>query len=131
MHFSKLVFTHPLSKSVGATLEQMKEMAKRSAYVEVCALNVFYGNELGRAFEIIGGVGADRCILSSDAFFEWVPPGPEFFRMLAGRLLVAGIDEESIRIMVRDNPTTLLGLPPISEESEALGGGQEGYSDST
>jgi hypothetical protein len=122
MHFSKLVFTHPLSKSVGATLEQMKEMAKRSAYVEVCALNVFYGNELGRAFEIIGEVGADRCILSSDAFFEWVPPGPEFFRMLVGRLFVAGIDEESIRIMVRDNPTTLLGLPPISMESDVSGG---------
>ncbi|NIS62861.1 MAG: hypothetical protein GTO13_19830 [Proteobacteria bacterium] len=120
MHFSRLVFTHPLSNSVGATLEQVKEMAERGAYVEFCALNVFYGNELGRVFEIIGEVGSGRCILSSDAFFEWVPPGPEFFRMLVGRLFVAGIDEESIRIMVRDNPSTLLGLPPISEGSEAL-----------
>lgn len=122
MHFSKLVFTHPLSKSVGANLEQVKEMAKRGAYVELCALNVFYGNELPRTFEIIGKVGPDRCILSSDAFMEWVPPGPEFFRMLVGRLLVAGVEEEGIRTMVRENPTTLLGLPPISMESEVSGG---------
>lgn len=124
MHFSKLVFTHPLSKSVGATLEQMREMAKRGAYVELCALNVFYGTELERAFEMIGEVGVGRCILSSDAFFEWVPPGPEFLRMLAGRLLFAGIDEEGIRTMVRDNPSTLLGLPPISGKLRVSGGGE-------
>jgi predicted metal-dependent phosphotriesterase family hydrolase len=106
---------------VGATLEHVEEMAKRGAYIELCALNVFYGDELGRAFEVIGKVGPDRCILSSDAFMEWVPPGPEFFRMLVGRLLVAGVEEEGIRTMIRDNPTTLLGLPPISMESDVSG----------
>lgn len=112
--FTKLIFTHPLSGSVGATLEQTKEMAKRGAYVELIALNIFYGNALDKMLEFISAVGAKRCILSTDSFMEWVPPGPEFLRMFVGRLLISGIDEESLRMMVRDNPATLLGLAPIS-----------------
>jgi hypothetical protein len=115
--FTKLVFTHPLSGSVGATLEQTKEMTKRGAYAEMCALNIFYGNELDKMLEFISEIGANHCILSSDAFLEWVPPAPEFLRMFLGRLLISGIDEESIKIMVADNPAKLLGLPPLSEQS--------------
>jgi hypothetical protein len=74
----------------------------------------------------IGEVGANRCILRTDTFREWLPPGPPFLRMFIGRLLlVSGIDEDSIRIMVRHNPAFLLGLPPIAEESETLGDGQK------
>ena len=113
--FTRLVFTHPLSDSVGATMEQTKEMIKRGAYVEFCALSLFHGKE-SKIIEFIGEVGADHCILSTDAFREWLPPGPEFLRMFIGRLLlISGIDEESIRIMVRHNPAFLLGLPPIPE----------------
>lgn len=114
--FTKLVFTHPLSGSVGATLEQTKEMAKRGAYIELIALNIFYGNALDRMLEFISALGAKQCILSTDAFMEWVPPGPEFLRMFIGRLLISGIDEDSIRTMVRDNPATLLDLPSIIEQ---------------
>jgi hypothetical protein len=115
--FTKLVFTHPLSGSVGATLEQTKEMVKRGAYAELIALNIFYGSALDKMLEFISQLGAEHCILSTDAFMEWVPPGPEFLRMFIGRLLISGIDEESIRTMVRDNPASLLGLPPFSEQS--------------
>ena len=116
MDFNRLIFTHPLSESVGATLEVVREMAERGAYVELCALNIFYGNELAKMFQIINEVGAHRCILSSDAFMEWVPPGPEFLRMLAGRLLVAGISKQDIQMMIQRNPATLLDLSPINEK---------------
>lgn len=118
--FTKLVFTHPLSGSVGATLEQTKEMTKRGAYAELIALNIFYGNALDRMLEFITELGADHCILSTDAFMEWVPPGPEFFRMFIGRLLISGINEESLRTMVRDNPTKLLSLPPVTGAKEKI-----------
>ena len=109
--FRRLVFTHPLSDAVGATLEQTKEIVNRGAYAEFCALNIFVGNNLVRIPEFISELGADHCILSTDAFREWVPPGPEFLRMFLGRLLmVAGIDEESIKMMVQRNPSVLLGL---------------------
>jgi hypothetical protein len=112
--FNRLVFTHPLSGSVSGTLEQTKEMAKRGAYVELIALNIFYANHLDKMLQFIEEIGPAHCILSTDAFMEWVPPGPEYLRMFVGRLFIAGVDEESIRLMVRDNPAKLLGLPPIS-----------------
>lgn len=113
--FNRLVFTHPLSGSVGATLEKTKEMTKRGAYAELIALNIFYGNALDRMLEFITELGAEHCILSTDAFMEWIPPGPEFLRMFIGRLLISGIDEASITKMVRDNPAKLLGLPITAE----------------
>ena len=115
--FTRLVFTHPLS-AVGATLEQAKEMTRRGAYVEFCALNLFAGNNLELIPEFITKLGADHCILSTDAFREWVPPGPEFLRMFIGRLLmVSGIDEEDIKTMVQHNPANLLDLPSIIDQS--------------
>ncbi len=117
--FNRLVFTHPASFAVEATLEQTKEMAKRGAYVELCALNLFYGNALDKMLEFIVELGAKHCIVSTDTFGEWIPPSPEFLRMFLGRLLSSGIDEESIKIMAADNPATLLGLSPISDERRA------------
>jgi len=111
--FTRLVFTHPLADGIGATLEQTKEMARRGAYVEFCALNIFLGNSLNQMLEILAEVGTDRVILSTDAFGEWLPPAPEFLRMAIGRLLMdPGIDETGIRTMVRRNPESLLGLTP-------------------
>jgi len=108
--FNRLVFTHPLSGSVGATFDQIQKMAGLGAYIEICALNIFYGHELKRAVEIIEKIGAGRCVLSSDAFGEWVPPEPEFLRMLVTYLLISGIKEEDIRTMVCENPAILLDL---------------------
>jgi hypothetical protein len=113
--YRKLVFTHPLSEAVGATLEQTKEMIKRGAYAEFCALNLFVANNLQLIPEFITELGAEHCILTTDAFREWVPPGPEFLRMFVGRLLmISGIDEESIKTMVQRNPAFLLGLTSAS-----------------
>ncbi len=121
--FTQLVFTHPLGL-VGATLEQIKEMTKRGAYAEFCALSIFAGNNLDRIPEVIAEIGASHCILSTDAFREWLPPGPEFLRMFLGRLLmVSRIDEESIKTMVQHNPAALLGLPPIPKQSETRSSG--------
>jgi predicted TIM-barrel fold metal-dependent hydrolase len=88
----------------------MKKMADLGAYIEICAINIFYGQELKRAVEVIEKIGAGRCILSSDAFGEWVPPEPEFLRMLAAYLLISGIKEEDVRTMLCENPAILLGI---------------------
>jgi hypothetical protein len=119
MDFERLVFTHPLSRSVGATLEEAKEMAKRGAYVELLALNVFLDSNLDLVLKFVTEIGPERCILSTDAFMDWIPPGPEYLRMFLGRLLYSGIEEASISTMVKKNPATLLGLQNI--EQNAIG----------
>lgn len=121
MDFTRLLFTHPLSGSVGASLEQAKEMTKRGAYAELLALNVFFENKLDNVLEFIDELGAEHCILSTDSFMDWIPPEPEYLRMFLGRLLFSGVDEASIITMVRDNPATLLGLAPIIKQDEANG----------
>ncbi len=95
-------------------MEETREMIKRGAYAELCAINVFLGSELDMMLEFIAELGAEHFVLSTDSWMEWVPPGPEYLRMFIGRLLVSGIEEESIRTMVRDNPAKLLGLEAIS-----------------
>jgi len=116
--FCKLVCTHPISGSVGATLDEMKELAKRGAYIEVIALNVFLRPKLDDVLECITEVGPECCVLGTDAFTEWVAPCPEFMRMFIGVLLHNGIDSDGIATMARDNPTQLLGLPPKEEGKE-------------
>lgn len=109
--FGRLILTHPLSGSVKAKEEEIKEMTKRGAYVEFCALDLFLGRNMDVIPAMINKLGPRHCILSTDAFWEWVPPGPELLRTFVGRLLmVSGIDEECIRVMIQKNPTALLGL---------------------
>ena len=108
--FTKLVFTHPFSNSIRATVDEIKEMTERGGYVEMCASNVFYGHEMDRFVEFIADVGPDHCILSSDVFGEWAPAAPEYLRMFVGRLLLAGIGEDAVSVMFRDNPARLLDL---------------------
>jgi Tat protein secretion system quality control protein TatD with DNase activity len=117
--FTRLVYTHANSKHRGPTLEEAEEMIKRGAYIELCAQMVFFDFQLEKTLELITKLEADHIILSTDSFMEWLPPGPEFLRMFIGRLIISGIDENSIRIMVRDNPATLLGLPPLAPSRSA------------
>jgi len=111
--FKKLVFGHPDGRSVGASSEQIVEMADLGAYVEICALGIMplfmrtTPRDLKRTIET---VGARRCILSTDSFFEWLPSSPEMLRLLIASLLEVGVREEEIREMAQLNPKRLLNL---------------------
>lgn len=117
--FERLVFGHPLSGNVGASLEQMQEMAARGAYVEFCALGAFspFARRVPahQVAEFISALGAKRCIISTDSFFDWPPPPPELLRLFLASLLHLGIGGGDIAIMVRENPARLLGLAPEEE----------------
>jgi len=117
--FERLVCTHPVSGSVGASIEELREIVGCGAYVELVALNVFLRSKLDEVLECINELGSNHCILSTDAFTEWVAPGPEFLRMFIGVLLNNGIDPEGISAMVRDNPAKLLNLPEQMEQIES------------
>ena len=108
-----MILHHPDSKSIGASFEQIVEMASLGGYVEICALGLMpmylriTPNELKK---IIHAVGASRCILTSDYAFDWSPAGPEKLRMLIGSLLEVGVKAEEIAEMAQANPKKLLNL---------------------
>ena len=111
--FGKLVFNHPDSGSVKADFDQIVTMAELGGYVEICALGLtplYYRITPQKFKEIIHRIGAERCVLSTDYFFEWSPPASEQMRLLIGSLLEVGVGEDEVRTMVRDNPRLLLGM---------------------
>lgn len=121
----EVIFSHPDSGSVGAKREEIRDMCALGAVCEFCALGCLPPLQRIRPKEfadIVGDIGSDKVILTTDYFFEWAPPGPETMRMLIGTFLALGMPEENVRKMVRDNPARLLGLEP--NELQALDANQ-------
>jgi hypothetical protein len=111
--FGKVLFGHPDSKSVGGSFDHVVEMANLGSYIEICALGLtplMLRTTPVEFKRIIQTVGANRCILTTDYFFEWLPSVPEMLRLLIAVLLEIGITEEEIRQMAQVNPSHLLNL---------------------
>ncbi len=108
---------HPFSRSVGASLEDQQEVAKRGGYIEHCFITTMPMHqrlEVSKIVESIRLIGPSRTILTTDAIQTWNPPPPEVMRMYIGSLLHLGVDEASIRTMIQANPASILGLAPIA-----------------
>lgn len=115
-------FQHPDSNSVKATREEIREMAKLGAVIELCALGLLPAYQRispDWMVEILSEVGPNQCALTSDAFFDWAPPTAEVLRMTAGILLAKGVSVTTLRHILRDTPRRMLGLPAISENAAA------------
>lgn len=111
------LLAHPFSRSVGAPISDQQEIAKRGGYVEHCFITTMPMHqrlELSRIVEAIREVGPSQTVLTTDAIQTWNPPPPEVMRMYIGSLLHLGVDEESIRKMIQENPAKILGLREMS-----------------
>ena len=65
---------------------------------------------LSTIVEAIKEVGPSKTVLTTDAIQTWNPPPPEVMRMYVASLLHLGVEEESIRTMIQENPAKILGL---------------------
>lgn len=104
---------HPFSRSVGASIEEQKEVAKRGGYIEHCFITTMPMHqrlELSRIVEAIQEIGPSQTVLTTDAIQTWNPPPPELMRMYIASLLQLNIEEEAIRRMIQENPVKILGL---------------------
>lgn len=105
----EVVFSHPDSNSVGATRDEIRTMASLNALCEFCALGFLYQRISPRtAVEILEDVTADRALITTDYFYDWVPPGAEMLRMTIGTFLRQGVSAADITKMVKSNPERLL-----------------------
>jgi len=112
IRFGRLVFGHPLSGSVGAPPDAVQEAARLGAYIEFCWPTIAPGrHDPAEVVQIVGEVGADRVVLTSDYFGGSNPSPSDLLRMLLGALYDAGLSLEAIRAGVATNPAHLLGLP--------------------
>jgi hypothetical protein len=109
--FDRLLFSHPLSGSVGAPLEAMQRVAGLGGFIEICWPNVAPGrHDPERVVEQIRRVGLDRVVVASDYFAGNCPPPPDLLRLLIGCLYDAGLGVEEARRLTVANPRRVLGL---------------------
>jgi hypothetical protein len=116
-----ILFQHPDSNSVKASRDEIREMARLGATVEICALGLlpaFQRISVNEVMEIVAEVTPAQCVLTTDYFFDWAPSAPETLRMLIGILLSRGVSAEDIRTMVRDVPRRLLSRRKVVQHAE-------------
>lgn len=114
----RLLLTHPLSGSVDATIEQQRAVVRHGGMIE----HVFIGcmpmhqrMHPQRIVDAVEAVGAEHCVMASDAIEAWNPPAPEVLRMFIATMLALGVDERAVRQMTHENPERLLNLAARSE----------------
>jgi hypothetical protein len=111
----KVTITHPLNSHFGSvlTLEQQKELGKMGAYIEQCFVScmpVLGGMSPKVLVDHIKAVGEEHCILSTDFGQALHPTPPEGFRMMVANMIQFGLSEKEIEILVKVNPSNLLGI---------------------
>ena len=95
------------------TVEDMKSLASMGAYIEHCLhvmmplTNRMPPRELA---ETMSAIGLENCIVSSDFGQDFHPMPAEGLRMGVATLLQAGMEEVEIGLLVKDNPSRLLGI---------------------
>ena len=111
----RVVVTHATTMAflTGMTLEDMKSLASMGAYIEHC-LHVMMPltNRLApkELVDTITAIGPDNCIVSTDFGQDFHPMPAEGLRMGIATLLQAGMEEVEVGMLVKDNPSRLMGL---------------------
>lgn len=111
----KVTITHPLTRGFGIilTMEQEKELVSMGAYIEHCfaaCMPILGSLDPKIMVEHIKAVGQEHCILSTDFGQGIHPVPPEGFRMMVAYMLQYGLSEKEIEVMIKENPSRLLGL---------------------
>lgn len=107
------VLTHPLSSSVDASIDHQRSIAAAGGWIEhvfVGCMPMHQRMDPRLIVEAIEAVGAEHCILATDAIETWNPPEPELLRMFIATLLNLGIPDDQVQLMTHDNPAAALGL---------------------
>ncbi|MFC1989373.1 DUF6282 family protein [Chloroflexota bacterium] len=111
---SKIVATHPLLESLGATLslEEQQQMAKKGAFIEHCFSITLPLSRLDpmKIVEAVRVVGAERCIMSTDLGQAHNPAPAEGMRMGIATMLKCGLTEKEVELLTKVNPAKLLDL---------------------
>ena len=109
MGVDRLIATHPTHWS---TTEELVEMTRLGAYVEHAFLSCMPSRRRTTPSEmasLIGELGPERCVVTSD-FGQWMnPPPAEGMRMAIAELLNAGMSPEDVTKVVKTNPRALVG----------------------
>ena len=111
----RMVVTHASTMSfwTGMTVEDMKLLADKGAFIEHCIHVMMPLTFRLSPSELVGtlqAIGPEHCIISTDFGQAYHPMPAEGLRMGIATLLQAGLEEVELGMMVKDNPSRLMGL---------------------
>lgn len=114
----KVVVTHAML--LGATIDQMKQMAAMGAVIECCWQpgGLTGANTTGNPVSVtafvhaIRAIGAEHFIIDSDLGQKTNPVHTDGMRAFIASLISGGLSGHDIDLMARQNPAKLLGLDP-------------------
>lgn len=111
----KVILTHPMQKDINMPLEVQIKLARMGAFVEFCYVMYLDRDNPGDypldlMAKYINEIGAEQCILTSDAG-QRHNPGPSECLFAFGKLLAdQGITLDQLETMTVKNPRYILGL---------------------
>lgn len=108
--FRRLVMSHPDSRSVGATDEEILEAAKCGAFIEwtfIGMLPIAQRIKPQTVVEWIERIGPKNCVLTTDTFGPSSLPEPDQFQMYLGILLELGVSADDLKLMSSTTPQSL------------------------
>lgn len=113
MGITKMIATHPLAELSRFTLEEIKSLAAKGAYIEHV-----YGTLMPRLgsmdpsdyVDCIRAVGAQHCVLGTDLAQVWDVDPATGMRLFIAMMLQFGCTVEEVEYMVKKNPKKLLGM---------------------
>jgi hypothetical protein len=109
----KIIITHPYCPVPNLSIEKQAALTDMGAYLELClysAMPISGRVTIAGFVETIRTVGAKRVVLATDFGQPFHPMPAEGMRIFCNNLLAAGIEKSDIQIMIKDNPTYLLGI---------------------
>lgn len=109
--FRRLLLSHPDSRSVGATDEEILEAAKCGAFIEWTFNGMLPHSQRispQKVIEWIEKIGKENCVLTTDTFGRASMPEPDNFQMYLGVLNQLGVEPDAIKLMSSGNPKELL-----------------------
>ena len=115
MNIGRIVVTHGTTMSywTGMTVEDMEALADMGAFIEHCIhvmMPTTYRMDPRELARAITSIGPEKCILSTNFGQDFHPMPAEGMRMGIATMLRSGLEEVEAGMLVKDNPSRLLGL---------------------
>lgn len=113
MGCERMVFTHPLHGQIGGTEDHLSRAVELGASVEISFLGsmpMHWRISPDMIAATIRKVGPEHVVVTSDAWREYNPVGPELLRIAALTLRAKGFVDQEIHTMISSNPRRLVGM---------------------
>lgn len=116
---SKILINHPMGATPGLSIDQMTEVVKMGAILELTYLNILTGQNapgdpksvtIEQTVKTIKQIGAKNIIITSDLGRVGYPLPPDGLKTFVELLMAKGITVDEINWMIKSNPGKLLGI---------------------